>query len=439
MAKQHTITVVGAGLAGSEAAWQAAERGVAVTLIEMRPQKLTPAHHTGLAGELVCSNSLRALSQDNAVGLLKEEMRLLDSLIMEAALANRVPAGGALAVDRMGFSEHITARLQAHPLIEIVQDEVSELPTERPLIIATGPLTSPALSESLQAVLGEGYLHFYDAAAPIVLAESIDWEKVYWASRYDKGEADYVNCPLEADEYAVFHQALVAAETAPLKEFEQGVYFEGCMPVEVLAKRGYETLLFGPLKPVGLPNPRSGKLPHAVVQLRRDNVAGTLYNMVGFQTNLKWPEQKRVWRLIPGLEQAEFARYGVMHRNTFINSPQLLLPTLQWRGDPGLFFAGQMTGVEGYVESAAAGLVAGINAARLVAEKMPLVFPETTAHGALLHYITAEPKKNFQPMNIAFELFPRLANPPRGKRERGGAYAQRALRELKNFLENSSL
>lgn len=439
MTKQHKITVVGAGLAGSEAAWQAAKRGLAVTLIEMRPQKLTPAHQTGLAGELVCSNSLRALSKENAVGLLKEEMRLLDSLIVEAALANRVPAGGALAVDRTGFSEHITARLRAHPLIEIVRDEVSELPTERPLIIATGPLTSPALSDALQTVLGEGYLHFYDAAAPIVLAESIDWEKVYWASRYDKGEADYVNCPLEADEYAIFHEALVEAETAPLKEFEKGIYFEGCMPVEVLAKRGYETLLFGPLKPVGLLNPRTGKLPHAVVQLRRDNVAGTLYNMVGFQTNLKWPEQKRVWRLIPGLEQAEFARYGVMHRNTFINSPQLLSPTLQWCGDPGVFFAGQLTGVEGYVESAAAGLVAGVNAARLVKGQMPLVFPETTAHGALLHYITAEPKKNFQPMNIAFGLFPRLENPPRSKRERGAAYAQRALQELRNFLENSSL
>lgn len=436
MARQNKITVVGAGLAGSEAAWQAAARGIQVTLIEMRPQKLTPAHHTGYAGELVCSNSLRAASLDNAVGLLKEEMRLLNSLIIEAALANRVPAGGALAVDRTGFSKYITSKLQAHPLIDIVQAEVSELPQERPLIIATGPLTSSALADALQAVLGEGYLHFYDAAAPIVLAESIDWEKVYWASRYDKGEADYVNCPLEADEYAAFYQALVEAETAPLKQFEQGAYFEGCMPVEVLAKRGYETLLFGPLKPVGLSNPRTGRLPHAVVQLRRDNQAGTLYNMVGFQTNLKWPEQKRVWRLIPGLEQAEFERYGVMHRNTFINSPQLLLPTLQWRGDAGVFFAGQLTGVEGYVESAAAGLVAGINAVRYTQEQAPLVFPETTAHGALLHYITAEPKKNFQPMNIAFGLFPRLANPPRSKRERGGAYAQRALQELKNFLEN---
>ena len=439
MAKQDKLTIIGAGLAGSEAAWQAAARGVSVTLLEMRPQQLTPAHHTGLAGELVCSNSLRAASTSNAVGLLKEEMRQLGSLIMDAALAHRVPAGGALAVDRSAFAEFITERLQSHPLIDVVQQEVVELPSTRPLIVATGPLTSPALAEALQTILGEEYLHFYDAAAPIVLADSVDWEKVYWASRYDKGEADYVNCPMEKDEYALFHQELVAAETAPLKEFEQGVYFEGCMPVEVLAKRGFETLLFGPLKPVGLPNPATGKLPHAVVQLRRDNVAGTLYNMVGFQTNLKWPEQKRIWRLIPGLENAEFARYGVMHRNTFINSPQLLLPTLQSRGDAELFFAGQMTGVEGYVESAAAGLVAGINAARLTQGKEPLIFPEATAHGALLHYITAEPKKNFQPMNIAFGLFPRLTNPPRSKRDRGAAYAERALGELRNFSHNYSL
>lgn len=433
------VTIVGAGLAGSEAAWQAAERGVAVTLFEMRPQKLTPAHQTGLAAELVCSNSLRAVSKSNAVGLLKEEMRVMGSLIMEAALANRVPAGGALAVDRVGFSEHITSRLQAHPLIEIVEEEVSQLPTERPLIIATGPLTSQSLADALQGVLGEDYLHFYDAAAPIVLAESIDWEKVYRASRYDKGDADYVNCPLEADEYKVFYEALVEAETAPLKEFEQGIYFEGCMPIEVLAKRGYDTLRFGPLKPVGLPNPRTGQLPYAVVQLRQDNLAGTLYNMVGFQTNLKWPEQRRVWRLIPGLEQAEFARYGVMHRNTFINSPQLLLPTLQWRGDEAVFFAGQITGVEGYVESAAAGLVAGINAARLAQGLKPVVFPQTTAHGALLHYISAEPKKDFQPMNVTFGLFPPLPNPPRNKRERGVAYAERALFELNKFLNDSSL
>ncbi len=439
MARPTEVTVVGAGLAGSEAAWQAARRGVQVSLIEMRPQKMTPAHHTGFAGELVCSNSLRATSLDNAVGLLKEEMRLMGSLIIDAALANRVPAGGALAVDRTGFSQYITLKLQDCPLINILQCEITELPKERPLVIATGPLTSPALADSLQSVLGEGYLHFYDAAAPIVAADSIDWDKVYWASRYDKGDADYVNCPLEADEYAVFHQALVEAETAPLKGFERGVYFEGCMPVEVLAKRGYETLLFGPLKPVGLPNPRTGKLPHAVVQLRRDNLAGTLYNMVGFQTNLKWPEQQRVWRLIPGLEQAEFARYGVMHRNTFINSPQLLLPTLQWRGDAGLFFAGQLTGVEGYVESAAAGLIAGINAARLVSGQAPLVFPEATAHGALLNYITAEPKQNFQPMHVSFGIFPPLVKPPRGKRQRGAAYSARALQELKNFLDNLSV
>ncbi|NLY54207.1 MAG: methylenetetrahydrofolate--tRNA-(uracil(54)-C(5))-methyltransferase (FADH(2)-oxidizing) TrmFO [Firmicutes bacterium] len=437
--KANGLTVVGAGLAGSEAAWQAAQRGVPVTLIEMRPQKLTPAHHTGFAAELVCSNSLRSASLDNAVGLLKEEMRQQGSLIMEAALANQVPAGGALAVDRDAFARHVTQRLREHPLIDMVQQEVQQLPEERPVVIATGPLTSSALADSLQGLLGSSYLHFYDAAAPIVTAESIDWDRVYLASRYGKGEADYVNCPLQEDEYAVFYQALITAETQPLREFEKEIYFEGCVPIEALAKRGYETLLYGPLKPIGLPDPRTGQLPYAVVQLRRDNRAGTLYNMVGFQTNLKWPEQRRVWRLIPGLERAEFARYGVMHRNTFINSPELLLPTLQWRQDLGVFFAGQLTGVEGYVESAASGLVAGINGARIVQGQEPLVFPQTTAHGALLNYITSEPKKNFQPMNIAFGLFPALDKPPRGKRARAAAYAQRALQELRYFLEGSRI
>lgn len=435
MTKGQVLTIVGAGLAGSEAAWQAAARGIPVRLLEMRPQKMTPAHETGLAAELVCSNSLRASSLHNAVGLLKEEMRMLNSLIMDAAAVNSVPAGGALAVDRVAFAQYITDKLASHPLIEVIPHEATQLPQERPLIIATGPLTSPALASSLQQSLGSSYLYFYDAAAPIVMADSIDWDKVYFASRYDKGDADYVNCPLEADEYAAFHQALVEAETAELQEFEQGIYFEGCMPIEVLAKRDYKTLLFGALKPVGLVNPHTEKLPHAVVQLRRDNQAGTLYNMVGFQTNLKWGEQKKVWRLIPGLEKAEFARYGVMHRNTFINSPELLLPTLQWRHDANVFFAGQLTGVEGYVESAAAGLVAGINAARMLRGQEVLVFPQTTAHGALLHYITSEPKKNFQPMNITFGLFPPLPKPPRGKRERAAAQSARAIEELKSFMK----
>ena len=333
------VTVVGAGLAGSEAAWQIARRGVSVTLIEMRPEKMTPAHHTGLCGELVCSNSLKAVSLDSAAGLLKEEMRLLGSLIMEAALANRVPAGGALAVDRDRFARYITHRLETHPLIRIERRELREIPAQRPVVFATGPLTSSALTEALQSVLGGDYLYFYDAAAPIVLSDSIDWKKVYRASRYGKGGADYINCPMNEEEYRVFYQELVTAATHPLHEFEQGIYFESCMPIEVMAQRGYETLLFGPLKPVGLPDPSTGQLPKAVVQLRQDNQAATLYNMVGFQTNLKWPEQQRVWRLIPGLEQAEFARYGVMHRNTFINSPRLLLPTLQLREDAGVLLA----------------------------------------------------------------------------------------------------
>ena len=435
--KNRRVTIIGAGLAGSEAAWQAASQGVAVRLIEMRPDRLTPAHHTGWFGELVCSNSLRSGSLENAVGLLKEEMRLMGSLIMQAATEHRVPAGGALAVDREGFAQSITEKIMQHPLIEVTREEVTQLPPDRPLIVATGPLTSAALAQNLSELLGSEYLYFYDAAAPIVTAESINWDKVYRASRYDKGDADYVNCPLEKDEYEAFYQALLSAERHPLQEFEREMHFEGCMPVEALAERGPETLLFGPLKPVGLVNPRTGRLPHAVVQLRQDNAAATLYNLVGFQTNLKWPEQKRVFRLIPGLEKAEFVRYGVMHRNTFINSPDLLLPTLQLRADSGILFAGQITGVEGYVESAAAGLVAGRNAARLAMGKDPLTFPEETAHGALLAYITREPKKDFQPMNITFGLFPPLPQRIRGKRERGAAHSQRALEKLKDFLDNS--
>ena len=433
------VTVVGAGLAGSEAAWQVANLGISVTLMEMRPQKLTPAHHTGAFAELVCSNSLKGAGLDNAAGLLKEEMRLLGSLIMQAAEMHRVPAGGALAVDREDFAQFITEKLKNHPLITVVQGEVKDVPATRPLIIATGPLTSDDLAAGLSNLLGHSYLHFFDAAAPIVLADSIDWDKVYLASRYGKGEADYINCPLEATEYEAFYQALVQAETHPRKEFERESYFEGCLPVEVLAKRGYQTLLFGPMKPVGLMNPHTDQLPRAVVQLRQDNQSATMYNMVGFQTNLTWPEQKRVFRLIPGLGSAEFARFGVMHRNTFLNSPELLLSSLAWRGDQGLFFAGQMTGVEGYVESAASGLVAGLNAARYVRGKEPLVFPAETAHGALLHYVTAEPKKNFQPMNITFGLFPPLDAKVKGKRERAMAHSERALRKLREFLDNSAL
>ncbi len=437
MTKQR-VTIIGAGLAGSEAAWQAASAGVPVSLYEMRPEKMTPAHHTGLFAELVCSNSLKAKSIENATGLLKEEMQRMGSLIMEAALANEVAAGGALGVDREGFGRYITDKLTAHPLVEVISTEVTSLPEDRPVVVASGPLTSDALAAQLEQILGSTALHFFDAAAPIVTAESINWDKVYWASRYDKGEAVYVNCPMEVDEYDAFYQALIEAERHPLKDFEQATYFEGCMPVEQIASRGRETLLFGPLKPVGLLNPATGRIPHAVVQLRRENQEGTLFNLVGFQTNLKWPEQKRVFRMIPGLEQAEFARYGVMHRNTFINSPELLLPTLQWRQDKGVFFAGQMTGVEGYVASAASGLVAGINAARMVKDQPLLVFPHDTAHGALLRYISSQPNVNFQPMGPNFGLFPPLEQKVRGgKKARAAVHAERALQKLQDFLDNS--
>jgi len=357
------VTVIGAGLAGSEAAWQIASRGVPVTLYEMRPVVKTPAHHTDKFAELVCSNSLRANGLTNAVGVLKEEMRMLNSLVLGSADRNAVPAGGALAVDRDGFSGEITSTLREHPLIEVVNEEIKEIPLEGVVVIATGPLTSPALSEQIKALTGEDYFYFYDAAAPIIEKESIDMNKVYLASRYDKGEAAYLNCPMTEQEFDAFYEALITAEVAQLKEFEKEVYFEGCMPIEIMMRRGKQTALFGPMKPVGLVNPHTGTLPHAVVQLRQDNAAGTLYNMVGFQTHLKWGEQKRVFSMIPGLENAEFVRYGVMHRNTFINSPRLMLPTYQLKERRTLFFAGQMTGVEGYVESAASGLLAGINAA----------------------------------------------------------------------------
>ncbi|MGO0122701.1 FADH(2)-oxidizing methylenetetrahydrofolate--tRNA-(uracil(54)-C(5))-methyltransferase TrmFO [Desulfothermobacter acidiphilus] len=433
------VVVVGAGLAGAEAAWQIARRGVRVKLYEMRPYRMTPAHRSGYAGELVCSNSLRAEGRENAVGLLKEEMRLLGSLIMEAADAHRVPAGGSLAVDRERFAAHITAKLEAHPLIDLERTEVTALPDHSPTIIATGPLTSPSLSAAIRELTGEDYLYFYDAVAPIVTLESINQERVFWSSRYNKGEPAYINCPMTQEEYERFFQELVAAERIPLKEFEQEIHFEGCMPIEVMAARGKETLLYGPLKPVGLIDPRTGQRPYAVVQLRQDNREGTLFNMVGFQTNLKWGEQNRVFRLIPGLEQAEFVRYGMMHRNTFLNAPLLLQPTLLCSRRPGLFFAGQITGVEGYVESAAAGLVAGINAARLVRGEELLVFPPVTAHGALLHYITTADPRYFQPMNINYGLFPPLEERVRDKRQRRLLLAARALAVLRDFIRECHL
>ncbi len=429
------INVVGAGLAGSEAAWQIANRGLKVRLYEMRPKKQTPAHHTDKFAELVCSNSLRASALTNAVGLLKEEMRKLNSLIIRAADACAVPAGGALAVDRSQFSAYVTESLENHPHVTVVREEVTEIPNGL-TVIATGPLTSDVLSQKIKELTGEEYLYFYDAAAPIVAKDSINMDKVYLKSRYDKGEAAYLNCPMTEEEFERFYEALLAAERVELKEFEKEIYFEGCMPIEVMAQRGKKTLLFGPLKPVGLEDPRTGKRPYAVVQLRQDDAAGTLYNIVGFQTNLKWGEQKKVIRLIPGLENAEIVRYGVMHRNTFINSPKLLKATYQFAGRKDLFFAGQITGVEGYVESAASGLVAGINAARLAQGKEPVQFPPETAVGSLAHYITSANEKHFQPMNVNFGLFPELPVHTKGKKERAEKYAERALLTIQNFVNN---
>ncbi|MBE2912296.1 FADH(2)-oxidizing methylenetetrahydrofolate--tRNA-(uracil(54)-C(5))-methyltransferase TrmFO [Anoxybacillus flavithermus] len=428
------VTVIGAGLAGSEAAWQLAKRGIRVKLYEMRPVKQTPAHHTDKFAELVCSNSLRANTLTNAVGVLKEEMRRLDSVIMKAADSCSVPAGGALAVDRHEFAAKVTEMVTNHPNVTVVREEVTSIPTG-PTIIATGPLTSQPLSEQLQALTGEAYLYFYDAAAPIVEKESINMEKVYVKSRYDKGEAAYINCPMTEEEFERFYDALISAETVPLKEFEKEIYFEGCMPIEVMARRGKKTLLFGPMKPVGLEDPRTGKRPFAVVQLRQDDAAGTLYNIVGFQTHLKWGAQKEVIRLIPGLEQAEIVRYGVMHRNTFINSPKLLKPTYQYKEREDLFFAGQMTGVEGYVESAASGLVAGINAAHYVLGKELIVFPQETAIGSMAHYITSANPKHFQPMNANFGLFAPLDEMIKDKKKKNERYAERALEAIQNFLK----
>ncbi|MBH5316652.1 FADH(2)-oxidizing methylenetetrahydrofolate--tRNA-(uracil(54)-C(5))-methyltransferase TrmFO [Paenibacillus sp. GSMTC-2017] len=429
------VTVIGAGLAGSEAAWQIASQGVPVVLYEMRPVTQTPAHHTNQFAELVCSNSLRANGLANAVGVLKEEMRRLDSIILSSADQHAVPAGGALAVDRDGFSGEVTRRLHDHPLIEVRNEEVTEIPTDGIVVIATGPLTAPDLSKQIQSLLGEEYFYFYDAAAPIIEKDSIDMSKVYLASRYDKGEAAYLNCPMTEEEFNVFYDAIITAEKAELKEFEKEIYFEGCMPIEVMMSRGKQTALFGPMKPVGLVNPHTGKLPHAVIQLRQDNAAGTLYNMVGFQTHLKWGEQKRVFSLIPGLENAEFVRFGVMHRNTFINSPRLLKPTYQTQARETLFFAGQMTGVEGYVESAASGLIAGLNAARLAKGLEPLVLPEQTALGSMAHYITTADFKHFQPMNANFGLFPPLETRMRSKKDKNEAIANRALEQIEQFKQ----
>ena len=433
------VTVIGAGLAGSEAAYQLARRGIRVDLYEMRSEKSSPAHHTEQFAELVCSNSLRAANIENAVGLLKEEMRRLGSLIMESADATAVPAGGALAVDRHAFSGRVTEVLEKHPLVTIHREEVVSIPKEGIVIIATGPLTSDALGEDIKALTGTDGFYFYDAAAPIVTAESLDYDKVFAASRYDKGDADYLNCPMSKEEYEHFLKELLGAETAPTKEFEKEIYFEGCMPVEIMASRGEDTLRFGPLKPVGLVDSRTGKESYAVVQLRKENREATMYNLVGFQTHLKWGEQKRVFSLIPGLEKAEFIRYGVMHRNTYIHSPELLTPAFQFRKDGRLYFAGQMTGVEGYLESAASGLMAALQVAHQLEGKAPIDFPKTTALGGLSHYIAEYEGKNFQPMNINFGIMESWGAKIRNKKEKNALIANRALEELQALIEREEL
>ncbi|KNY28388.1 methylenetetrahydrofolate--tRNA-(uracil(54)-C(5))-methyltransferase (FADH(2)-oxidizing) TrmFO [Pseudobacteroides cellulosolvens] len=432
------INVIGAGLAGSEAAWQIAKRGIKVKLYEMKPHKLSPAHHLETFAELVCSNSLRSAQLENAVGLLKEEMRIFDSIILKCADATSVPAGGALAVDRTGFSEMVTELLKKAENIEIISEEIKSLPEDGITIIATGPLTSDDFSGYLGNLIGKEYLYFFDAAAPIVEYNSIDMSKAFRAARYGRGTDDYINCPMNREQYEYFLNELINAQTADIKDFEKNAVFEGCMPVESMAQRGKDTLRFGPLKPVGLVDPNTGKEPYAVVQLRQDNAEGTLYNIVGFQTRLKWPEQKRVFGLIPGLENAEFVRYGVMHRNTFINSPGKLDGAYRLMEKPNLFFAGQMTGVEGYVESASSGMVAGINAALRYIGKDVVLFPKVTALGSLSSYISNPAVKDFQPMNVNFGLMDGLDIRIRDKRKKNFEISQRALgkvMEIKNEIE----
>ena len=436
------IVVVGGGLAGSEAAWQAAERGAYVRLYEMRPVTPTPAHQTDRLAELVCSNSLKSDSPEDCHGLLKRELTAYGSVVMAAARTHAVPAGSALAVDREAFAAEITERLTRHPRINIVREEVKAIPEERPAIIATGPLTSDLLAAALRdrflsylasqdpSANVHDLLYFYDAISPIVAADSIDREIVFAASRYDKGGDDYLNCPMTSEEYRLFWEAVRAAELTPIHPFEEARYFEGCLPIEVLAARGEDTLRFGPMKPVGLVDPRTGRQPYAVVQLRMENREGTMYNMVGFQTRMRWGEQRRALRTIPGLRDAEFLRYGSIHRNTFITAPALLQETMQFRGDPGIFIAGQLTGVEGYLESAGTGLLAGVNAVRFFRGEPPAVLPPTTALGSVIRHICHADPRTFQPMNVNFGLLPPLDEPVRAKRERRRALVDRALRTL---------
>ncbi len=429
---EQVINIIGAGLAGCEAAWQAAKRGLKVRLYEMKPLKHSPAHSIDTFAELVCSNSLRSDRLDNAVGLLKEEMRLLDSLIMRCADATRLPAGGALAVDRTLFSQMVTDELLKHPNVTVIAEEVSDLPEEGITIIATGPLTSEALSDCILKLTGKDCLYFYDAAAPIVTYESINMQCAFRASRYGKGTDDYINCPMDAEQYRKFHTELINAQVVPLKVFEKEILFSGCMPIESMARNGYDTMRFGPLKPIGLIDPRAGKEPYAVVQLRQDNKEATLYNIVGFQTHLRWPEQKRVFGLIPGLENAEFARYGVMHRNTYINSPGLLNAAYQMISKQDVFFAGQITGVEGYIESAASGLVAGLNAARIFAGQDRLIFPQETAIGSLAAYVSGNAVSKFQPMNASFGLIKSPNVRYRSKQDKYAAIAENSIKLIKN-------
>ena len=429
------VKVIGAGLAGCEAAWQLAQRGIPVTLYEMKPKKLSPAHHSADFAELVCSNSLRGDRLENAVGLLKEELRRLDSLILRCAEATRVEAGGALAVDRYGFSSMVTAEIRNHPLITVVEEEITRMP-EGPVIVATGPLTSDAMSQAIHEYFGgREYLNFFDAAAPLVTVESIDMDYAWFASRYDRGTADYVNCSMDAETYAAFVRELASAQEAEVHGFEDSMVFEGCMPVEVMARRGVDTLRYGPLKPVGLKDPKTGREPYAVVQLRRDNADGTVYNLVGFQTHLKFPEQKRVFSMIPALKNAEFVRYGVMHRNTFLNSPQLLDRFYADRRNPLVAFAGQMTGVEGYVESTASGYLAAVAMAAKVQGREPVEFPRETAIGALGHYVSDPSIVNFQPMNVNYGILTPLGYRVKGKANKNLAIANRGLEILESVKE----
>ncbi len=430
----ETVTVLGAGLAGSECAWQLAKRGIRVRLWEMKPEKMSPAHHSPYFGELVCSNSLRSDELTNAVGLLKAEMRAMDSLIMASADANKVAAGGALAVDREGFARQITETLEQHPNVEIIRQEALDIP-DGEVVIATGPLSSDAIAEKIAALCPDSDLHFYDAVAPIVTLDSVDMDSAFFASRYDKGTADYVNCPMDKEEYLAFVKELVSAREAPVHGFDDGGVFEGCMPVEVMARRGVDTLRYGPMKPVGLIDPRTGRENYAVVQLRRDNADGTIYNIVGFQTHLTWGEQKRVFSMIPALKNAEFVRYGVMHRNTYLNSPKLLDRYYRLRSDPRISFAGQMTGVEGYVESAASGMLVGIETAARVLGLESVDFPQETAIGALGLYISGGSVGDFQPMNINFGIIKPLEYRVKGKRNKNAEISNRSLAIIEQLKE----